>query len=136
MNKGDRINQSKRKETPTKFTNQSHRHHSDIDTTTVEESQKINEYKSISAGQLYGGVWKNSLSDIPKDTKRDQDYSKIVNPQGSYDTVYRHPSINHQHTFIPAHFENKMERVKSADASRFEIQNFSRNTISQDITMA
>ena len=57
----------------------------------------MNEYKSISAGQLYQNVWKNPLTDIPKDTEREQNYSKIFNPQRSYDTVYRQPSMNHKH---------------------------------------
>ena len=30
---------------------------------------------------------KNQLADIPKDTEREQIYSKIVNPQHFYDTV-------------------------------------------------
>ena len=57
----------------------------------------MNEYKSISAGQLYQNVWKNPLTDIPKDTEREQNYSKIFNPQRSYDTVCRQSSINHKH---------------------------------------
>ena len=57
----------------------------------------MKEYKSISAGWLYENVWKNPLADIPKDTKREQNYSKIFNSQRSLDTVYRQPSINHQH---------------------------------------
>ena len=71
LNEEDGINQSQIKETLIKFSNQSHRHHRDIDTTAVEQSQKINEYKSISAAQLYQNVWKNPLADIPKDTKRE-----------------------------------------------------------------
>ena len=67
----------------------------DIDTTAVEQSQKNTEYKSISAGQLYQNVWKNPLTDIPKDTKREQNYSNIFNPPRF--TVYRQPSIKHGH---------------------------------------
>ena len=97
LNEEDGINQSQIKETLIKFTNQSHRHHNDTDTTAVEQSQKINEYKSITAGQLYQNLWKNLLTDIPKETEREQNYSKLFNPQLSYDTVYRQPSINYQH---------------------------------------
>ena len=57
----------------------------------------MNEYKSISAGQLYQNLWKNPLTDIPKDKEREQNCSKSFNPQRSYDTVYRQPSINHEH---------------------------------------
>ena len=56
LNEEDGSNQSQIKETLIKFSNQSHRHHSDIDTKAVEQSQKMNEYKSISAGQLYQNV--------------------------------------------------------------------------------
>ena len=104
------------KETFIKFSNQSHRHHNDIDNATVEEPQKINEYKAMSPGQLYQSVWKNPLVDTPKDTKRDKNQIKIVKSQCSYDTVYRQPSMNHQYTFSLAQFENKMKRAKSVDA--------------------
>ena len=46
---------------------------------------------------LVRNVWKNPLAGTPKDTEREQNYSEIFNPQCSYDTVYRQPSINHQH---------------------------------------
>ena len=68
MNEEDGINQLEIKETLTEFSNQSHRHHNSIDTTAAEQSQKINEYKSVSTGHLYQSVWKNPLADIPKDT--------------------------------------------------------------------
>ena len=77
--------------------NQSHRHCSDIDTTAVEQSQKITEYKSTSVGQLYQNIWKNPLTDIPNDTEREQNYNNIFNPKRSYDTVYRKPSIKDEH---------------------------------------
>ena len=54
----------------------------------------MNKYKSISAGQLHQNVWKNPLTDIPKDTEREQNYRKIFNPQRSYDTVYRQLSFS------------------------------------------
>ena len=84
---------------------------------------------------------KNQLADIPKDTEREQIYSKIVNPQHFYDTVYRESSINHQHLFSPVQFENKMERVKSVDVwidelSPYQTQLLSRNATNQDITVA
>ena len=47
---------------------------------------------------------------ISKDTEREQNYSKIVNPQRSSNTVYREPSINHQDLFNPVQFEYKMDR--------------------------
>ena len=94
LNEGDSINQSQRKDTLIKFSNQSHRQHSDIDKTVVEQSQKINEYKSISTDQLYQSIWKNPPADIFKDTEIKQNYSKIVNSQCSYDTVYKQLSIN------------------------------------------
>ena len=93
LNEEDGITQSQIKGKLIKFSNQNHRHHSDIDIAAVEQSQKMNEYKSISAGQLYQNVWKNPLTDIPKDTEREQNCSKSFNPQRSYDTVYRQPSI-------------------------------------------
>ena len=95
LNEKDSISQSQIKEKLVKFCNQSHRHYSDIDTTAVEQSQKITEYKSISVGQLYQNVWKNPLINIPKDTKREQNYSNIFNPPRF--TVYRQPSIKHEH---------------------------------------
>ena len=95
LNEEDSISQSQIKEKLVKFSNQSHRHYSDIDTTAVEQSQKTTEHKSISVGQLYQNVWKNPLTDIPKDTKREQNYSNIFNPPRF--TVYRQPSIKHKH---------------------------------------
>ena len=76
----------------------------------------MNEYKLISGGQLYQNVWKNPPTDIPNDTEREQNYSKIFNPQRSYDKVFREPSINNQYLLNSVQFENKMERVKSVDA--------------------
>ena len=52
MNEEDGINQLEIKETLTEFSYQSHRHHNSIDTTAAEQSQKINEYKSVSTGHL------------------------------------------------------------------------------------
>ena len=46
---------------------------------------------------LVRNVWKNPLAGTPKDTEREQNYNRIFNPQCSCDTVYRQPSINHQH---------------------------------------
>ena len=43
MNEEDGINQSQIKEKLIEFSNQSHRHHSDIDTTAIEQSHKMNE---------------------------------------------------------------------------------------------
>ena len=57
----------------------------------------MNETKSISSGQLYQNIWKNPPADITTDTERAHNYSKIFNPQLSYDTVCRQPSVNHQH---------------------------------------
>ena len=116
MNEEDDINQSQIKEKLIKFSNQSPRHYSDIDTTAVEQSQKFTEYKSISVKQVYQDVWKNPLTDIPKHTAREQNYSNIFNPQSSYDRVYRESYINHQHLFSPIQLENRMEGVKSVDA--------------------
>ena len=48
LNEEDVINQSQIKEKLIKFSNQSYRYHSNIDTTAVEYT-----HKSISAGQLY-----------------------------------------------------------------------------------
>ena len=70
LNEDDGINQSQMKEKFTQLSNQSYRNYSDIDTTAVEQSQKITEHKSISVGQLYRNVWKNPLTDIPNDTQR------------------------------------------------------------------
>ena len=57
----------------------------------------MNETKSISSGQLYQNMWKNPPADIPTDTERAHNCSKIFNPQLSYATVCRQPSVNHQH---------------------------------------
>ena len=57
----------------------------------------MNETKSISSGQLYQNIWKNPPADITTDTETAHNYSKIFNPQLSYDTVCRQPSVNHQH---------------------------------------
>ena len=116
MNEEDDINQSQIKEKLIEFSNQSPRNYSDIDTTAVEQSQKFTEYKSISVRQVYQDVWKNPLTDIPKDTATEQNYSIIFNPQSSYDRVYRESYINHQHLFSPIQLENRMEGAKSVDA--------------------
>ena len=57
----------------------------------------MNETKSISSGQLYQNMWKNPPADIPTDTERAHNCSKIFDPQLSYATVCRQPSVNHQH---------------------------------------
>ena len=72
LNEEDGINQSQIKEKLIEFSNQSHRHHSDIDTTAVEQSQKMNEinqYPQVSFTKMYGRIDKQLFARIQKENR-------------------------------------------------------------------
>ena len=77
----------------------------------------MNEYKLISGGQLYQNVWKNPPTDIPNDTEREHNYSKIFNPQRSYDSLQT--TLNKSRTHLT---EESISRYSQGHRKRTDLQ--------------